>query len=175
MLVPPVRLPLWAIPGLAAIVLTTGSVAAAEGTFSSSKVALPQEVQLHVPGKGTVPVPTMTTTTSEPPGSSPTDQVVAPSRPVVTQSGPSSATRDAVVPGAMPTSPPATVGTPNPDPGAESDDGAASPPVSPATTLPPLPGVGTPTTTTTTTMPAAPPTTTTTTTRPRWGGGGGDE
>jgi len=171
-----VKLPLWAIPGLAAIVLTTGSVAAAEGTFSSTRVPLPREVQLHVTGSGMVPAPTMTTTTLEPSGSTPTDQVVAPSRPVVTQSGPSTSTREAVAPGGDSSSPATTVGTPSPDPeGGEGPGGSSAPSASPPTTMAPGYGVVTPTTTsTTTTLPVVPPTTTTTT-RPRWGGEGGDE
>ena len=82
------KVPWWAIPALAVIVVTTASVAAAESTIASTKVSLPEEVQLSVPGHAPhVPTAPPSTTTPGTGGSAPADRVVPPSRPVVTQSG----------------------------------------------------------------------------------------
>jgi len=170
----PMKVPWWTIPGLAAIVLTTGSVAAAEGTFSSTRVALPREVQLSPPGAGTIPAPPVSTsTTVDPAGPAPADRVVYPSRPVITQSGPSDAVKKTADHGADATAPPVTLLAPSPGPVGDGGGSASGSPVSPTTTLGPVTGTTMPTPTpTTTTIPVVPPTTTTTTTRPRWGEGG---
>src|SRR5664279_479431 len=77
----PMRTPWWALPGVAAILFTLAIVSAAQGSLSSAGVALPHEVQLSTGGSPS-------TSTSAPPAAAPeVGTVVAPSRPVVTQSG----------------------------------------------------------------------------------------
>ncbi len=171
------RVPLWAIPGLAAIVLTTASVSAAEGTFSSSTVALPREVQLSVPASGAaVPGSPPTTTTLLPDGSGPVDQVVAPSRPVISQTG-SSRAAGGLTPEGSGVASPTGASAPAAEPGEGIGTGQSAPPQStPApTTTTPVTGTGAlPPTTSTTTIPPTTASTTTTTTRPRRDDGGDD-
>jgi hypothetical protein len=164
------KVPWWAIPGVAAIVLTTALVSAAEGSLGSPRVALPREVQLSAPAaeNRTVPI----SPTSLPTVTAPSGNVVTPSRPVITQTGTAGSGGIAKTPASDVLAPGNDDPSPSPAPAA---DGGAVPttlPVATPTTVAPPPG-GNPTSVTTTTQPVPP--TTTTTTRPPWGGQHGDE
>lgn len=164
------KVPRWAIPGVAAIVLTTASVSAAEGSLGSPRVALPREVQLAAPGAGDRTPPT--TPTSLPAVAVPSGNVVAPARPVITQVGPTDPTGDPGNPAYVPS----TGGDGASRSPAPADDSGAVPTTLPTPTPTAVaPAPADPTSVSTTTQPVVPPTTTTTTTRPQRGGQHGDE
>lgn len=78
----PMKGPWWALPGVAAIIGTLTIVSAAQGSLTTARIPMPGAVQVATPGMvhRLTPPPPQTT--------EPTDgQVVAPSRPVVTQTG----------------------------------------------------------------------------------------
>lgn len=174
----PMRIPWWALPGVAAILFTLAIVSAAQGSLSSAGVALPHEVQLSTGGSPS-------TTTSAPPAAAPeVGTVVAPSRPVVTQSGDTGS-------GVTSSAPSSPVPTTEPDKssGGTPEIPGSAPSGSSSATVPPSgggdsgdggnsvtsgPGSGPTAAPTSTTRPSPPPSTTTSTTNPWTGREPGD-
>ncbi len=165
------KVPWWALPGVAAIVFTLASVSATESSLNSSRVSLPREVQLSTgPHTGHHPVSgaPVTPTPSSIPGPPP-DRVVAPSRPVVTQSPSSRETTATGAPGSTKGSAadPTTPGSEAPSQPSGDEGGSGASPAQDVVPVPssmPSTAAGPGNTSTTT----RPPPTTTTTTRPGW-------
>jgi len=162
-----VRFPWWTLPGVGAMVGTLVVVGAAQGALSAAHVALPREVQVAGarPQPYAGPAPTSTTT---PAG----DRVIAPSRPVVSESTGEPQTLPSTVTVAGPEQ------STGPGPGAQATGVASSggsEPVGTDTESDPPTEETAPVPTTTVTTPivsGADPPTTTSTTRP---GGSSDD
>ena len=168
-----VKGPWWAVPGVVAIIGTLAIVSAAQGSLSTAKVTLPGSVQVPAAGAAA-------RSTSAPPSSTVAGEgkVVAPSRPVVSQtdhptsesanSGSGSGSGSGAQSGPTPGTDPSIA---NPDPQPQSGSGATSSPESGAGSA--RPGTGSsdpsgdnPSTTGPITTTSTTATSTTTTTKP---------
>jgi hypothetical protein len=162
----PVKGPWWAVPGVVAIIGTLAIVSAAQGSLSTAKVTLPGAVQVPTAGAAARSRSTLPSSTGAEDG-----KVVAPSRPVVSQTD--SPTSDSSNSGSGTQTGPTSgsdQSTANPTPQSQSGSGATASPESGASSTSPGTGSSDPsgedpsTTGPITTTPT--PTTSTTTTKP---------
>ncbi len=134
--------PWWAIPGIAAIVLTLASVSAAETSLNSARVPLPREVQLLC----RIKAPSRSVDDRRDPDPAAehqrsTQPVVAPSRPVITQTW-GTPTPNGTRVNPAPATPSVAGGSPSPGVEDSGGGGTANGDTTPAPTVPPSTGGG---------------------------------